>query len=328
MLEIIIDNRDGNLWDISPLVSDVTYRTTRIGKASTVELTLIKGGLYEDNAFRYGPGDVVRIRQGEAPIFYGYVFTIESGRDEAVKLTAYDQLRYLMASDSYVFQDVTAADVIRRIASDFQLNVGTLEDTGYVIPKMVENNAKLIDIICKALDQTLIATLRNYVFYDDFGELTLRDVRNRTLDVVIGDESLLFDYKEKKSIDNSYNRVKIVQDRKEKGVRYVYIEQDSANIAKWGLLQYYLVADENRNEAQISQSLRNYMRWYNRESRSLTLEAIGDIRVRAGCYLPVRIAEWELDQFFLVDSCTHRFSGADHTMSLELIDIRVGEKPI
>jgi hypothetical protein len=325
MLEIIIDNRDGVMWDISGIVSNVSYKSSRIGKASSTDLTFVRNGIYQEEAFTYNVGDVVRIRQDGVNLFYGYIFTIDSGRGEEVKITAYDQLRYLAAKDSRVFVGVKAGEIIQRLASDFGLKVGTLEDTGYVLPPKTEDDVTLLDMICNALTQTLIATNRNYVFYDDFGELVLKSIENMMLDISIGDVSLMYDYRQKRSIDDSYNRVKIVQDNKEAGNRKVFIAQDSANIAKWGLLQYFQVADEKMNEAQINEALNNLIKAKNRESRKFRIEAIGDARVRAGSFVSVNVAELGIDQYYMVDECTHKFDGVDHTMTLDLVDIRIGD---
>ncbi|MBO9610389.1 MAG: hypothetical protein J7639_30800, partial [Paenibacillaceae bacterium] len=83
-----------------------------------------------------------------------------------------------------------------------------------------------------------------------------------------------------------------VQDNKDTGHRDVYIALDSANIAKWGRLQFYQKVDDNRNEAQIKELLDNLITLKNRETRSMRVEAIGDIRIRAGCYARVLIAEY------------------------------------
>ncbi|PYI57017.1 XkdQ/YqbQ family protein [Paenibacillus flagellatus] len=318
-VEISIDNRDGNVWDLSGLVPGFTWRTARIGKAGSLTLSFVKGGLYESRYFAYNPGDVVRVRVDDRDVFYGYIFGVDTGKDEEVTITAYDQMRYMMTSDTYVFQNTTATEIIRKIASDFGLTVGELADTGYAIPAMVEDGSKLLDIACKALDLTLTATQQNFVLYDDFGSLTLRNVEDMALDVVIGDRSLLFDYKHTRSIDSdSYNRIMIVQDNKKTGRRDLYITQDSSTIARWGLLQLYQKADENMNEAQIIEAMNNLIELKNRETRTFRLEAIGDLRVRAGSYIIVDIAEFGLLQYCLVDECIHKFEGADHTMELEL----------
>ncbi|WP_439099380.1 XkdQ/YqbQ family protein, partial [Brevibacillus laterosporus] len=54
------------------------------------------------------------------------------------------------------------------------------------------------------------------------------------------------------------------------------------------------------------------------ETKRLSLNAIGDIRVRAGCFVPVSIQRLGINQPFLVDECTHKFDGTEHTMSVEL----------
>jgi hypothetical protein len=319
MLEIVIDNRDGFLWNISGIVSDITYKTTRIGRASTLELTMIKGGLHEYSGFKYSVGDVIRIRQDELNVFYGYIFVIGSGRDEEVKITAYDQLRYLMASDSYVFKEPkTATEIIRKIADDFKLKVGRLDDTGYKIPKLLEDTQKLLDIICKTLTLTLNQTGKIFVFYDNFGELALRDTKDLVLDFAIGDVSLMFDYKLNRSIDSSANVIKLIKDNKDTGRREVFVTPENSNMSKWGILQHYESVDEKMNDAQIKEQLKKLYDLKNREQITFTVDAIGDFRVRAGVYLFIVLEELGIKQYFLVNECTHKVEGNDHTMTLDL----------
>lgn len=319
-MEITLDNKNGKLWDLTPVASGISWKTVRIGAGASFEFTLVTGGIYQDKGFVINNGDVIRIVEGKEQVFYGYVFEISEGMDEAVKVKAYDQIRYLQANDTYVFKNTTADQVIKKIANDFKLKTGTLPATGYAIPSMIEDNKKLLDIIYKALDLTLINSGRNFVFYDDFGKLTIRNVVDWKLDFVVGDNSLMTDYDHKRSIDGeTYNRVKIVQNNKKTGKRNVFIAQDSANIAKWGLLQLYQVADEKLNAAQINQSLNQLAKLHNREMRSLSVDAIGDIRVRAGCSIPIFIERLGLNVYFLVDEVSHSWSGVDHKMKLKLV---------
>ncbi|GMX63196.1 hypothetical protein Elgi_00520 [Paenibacillus elgii] len=327
MLQIEIDNKDGFLWDLSGIVSEATFKTARVGQASSLEMTLIKGGFYESKEFKYNLGDIVRVRQDGRNVFYGYIFSIESGREETVQITAYDQMRYLLANDSYVLSNVTATQVVERIGKDFGLKLGKLDDTKHVIPGLSENNTKLLDIIFKALDKTLIATKKIYVLFDDFGELTLRDAETMALDFSLGDTSLVYDYKQKRSLDKTSNKIKIVRDNKESGKRELYIVQDSRTIAKWGLLQHYQTVDEKVSAEKVKEMLDNLIQLKNHEQRSFSIDALGDIRVRAGCYVSINMEELGLNQRFLVNECTHKFDGSvEHTMSLELIDIRIGER--
>src|SRR5690606_39891179 len=116
-------------------------------------------------------------------------------------------------------------------------------------PTLVEDNQTGLDVISKALDLTLIATGNIFVFYDRFGALTLTNAANMRVDVAIGDESLAYGFSYKRSIDDdTYNRIKLVQNNKNTKRREVYIAQDSANIAKWGRLQYIDVVDDKMYE--------------------------------------------------------------------------------
>ncbi|WP_129600481.1 XkdQ/YqbQ family protein [Anaerophilus nitritogenes] len=319
MLEILLDNKNGNVWDISEIVTDISYKTYRIGKPSSLSFTLIKGAIYQDASFSYNNGDIIRMKYENQNVFYGYIFTIDGGKDENVKITCYDQIRYLLAKDTYVFSNTTATNIIKKIANDFSLNVGVMENTGYVIPKMVEDGQKLLDIIDKALTLTLVNSNKNYVFYDDFGLLTIKNVENMLIDFYIGDDSLMYDYKSTKSIDqDTYNKIKLYKDDKKAGKREVYLAQDSSNISKWGVLQLYEKVDEKMNQAQINQMLNQMLKIKNKESKTLRLDCIGDIRIRAGNYVPIVIEEYEINQPFIIDQCTHKINGSEHTMSIDL----------
>ncbi|WP_019535039.1 XkdQ/YqbQ family protein [Paenibacillus ginsengihumi] len=316
MMEIMIDDKQGGIWDVSRIASDVVWKTSRIGKPGSLEFTLIKGGLYEDRSFSYRNGDIVRVRADGRNVFYGYIFNIDGGRNEAVKITAYDQLRYLMNTETYHFVGVTAADVIRRIAADFGLQLGRIDEPSYVIPKMSEDGQKLMDIIDKALALTLVNSGQNFVLYDDFGLLSLRLVDDLLVDFIVGDGSLMTNYTYKQSIDSdTYNQFKLVRDDKESD--RILFAKSNANIVRWGVLQYYEKVNEQLNDAQMKQRLYTLAALKNREMRSLNIEAIGDLRIRAGSYVRIVIQEYGIDQPFLVDHCTHRL-GDDPTMSLEL----------
>lgn len=50
----------------------------------------------------------------------------------------------------------------------------------------------------------------------------------------------------------------------------------------------------------------------------MKIDAIGDIRVRAGMYLPIMIDSLGINQTMMVDEAKHRFDGVKHTMQLNL----------
>lgn len=158
-----------------------------------------------------------------------------------------------------------------------------------------------------------------FIFYDDFGKLTLRDAKTWTTDIIIGEESQMRGFSHKRSIDDeTYNRVKLFRDNKASGKRETFIMQDSANIARWGRLQLSEKLDEGMNDAQIKELLASYMKLHNREKKTLKVDAVGDVRIRAGMYIPLYLPEQQIQQYMLIDECSHDWDGSGHKMSLTL----------
>lgn len=319
MIKIQIDKKDGTVWDVSEIATSLSWTTTRVGSPARVEFSILNSSIYQNQRFQIENGDLVRVWKESFPVFAGYVFNMKQNEDEEISVKAYDQVRYLLNKDTYVFKNVTTGDVVRKIAADFQLQVGQIDDTGYRIPSMVEDGQTLLDIIEKANTLTMSATGRFFVFYDAFGSLCLRDVTSFEAEIYIGDESLLTGYDYTKDIDeNTYNLFKLYRDNQQTGMREIYMAKDSVNLAKWGVLQLYQSVDENMNEAQMNEMLTKLSKIHNREQQTLSLSCIGDIRIRAGMYMPIVIEALGINQPMMVDEVKHRFNGREHTMSLTL----------
>ena len=195
-----------------------------------------------DNILDFSEGSPVRMKVDGDNVFFGFVFKQQRTKDKIITVTAYDQLRYLKNKDTKVYEGKTANQFVKMIADDYALNLGTLDDTGYVIESRVEENTSLFEMIANALDLTLTNTGEMYVLYDDFGKLTLKSLSSMYVGVpgaylMIDEETgQNFDYTS--SIDeNTYNKIKLTYDNKDTGKRDVYITQDSSNINKWGILQ-------------------------------------------------------------------------------------------
>ncbi|MCY7484767.1 hypothetical protein [Paenibacillus alvei] len=321
-LEVLVDNRDGNAWDMSHLISSMTWSTARIGKPASISISFMKGAIFQDRSFTINNGDIVRVQEDGVPVFYGYVFSIETDESSTVKLTAYDQMRYLMMNDWCMLKNVTATEVIRHIAKNFNIQVGDLADTKHKIPTFMEDNKKLLDMMFRALDLTLIATKNIYVLYDDFGKLTLREAKSWKTEYFIGEGSQMTSISYKVSIDDdTYNFIKLYRDNQEKGVREIYVTKHSDNLAKWGHLQLYKKVDDKLNRAQIKQLGENLLELHNREKKTLKVNAVGDVRIRAGMYIPIFVPGQEKEQFRLIEECSQEWSGSGHTMSLTLKEI-------
>lgn len=164
----------------------------------------------------------------------------------------------------------------------------------------------------------MIYTGKIYILYDDVGKLALRNVEDMKLDVTINEETAQ-DYDYKVSIDSStYNQIKLYYDNSDTKKRETYIAKDSGNINKWGLLQMNESIEKGVSGQTVAE---NYLKLYNQPSRSFTVKgAFGDVRVRAGCLIPVRmdIRDQKLNNYLLIESVSHKVDEGVHTMDLKL----------
>jgi hypothetical protein len=310
-IELLIQN--GNTVYAPVTQDEIVWTTERKSSPGKLEFKVLK-----DNIINYEEGNPISFKVNGNKVFYGFVFTKKREKDKIIKTTAYDQLRYLKNKSSYVYVDKRADELVRMIANDFQLNVGTLENTNYKIAKKSESNQALFDIILNALDETIQYKKEMYVLYDDFGQICLKNLERMKVGLIIDEETAQnFDYQS--SIDtDTYNKVKLVYDNEKTGKREVYIAQDTSNMNKWGVLQYFDTIDEKTNGAVKAKTLLNL---YNQKTRNLEIKnAIGDIRVRGGSLIIVNLnlGDVKLQNFMLVEKAKHTFKNGEHFMDLTL----------
>ena len=285
--------------------------------------------VYKDETLKFVEGDTVQVKVGDKAVFFGFVFAKKRNKDSSIDVTAYDQLRYLKNKESWQYKNMTATQVIQKLAEYFQLKVGTLADTKFVIDKRVEDNATLFDIIQGALDITLVNTKEVYVLYDDFQKLMLSKPIDMVVPILIDNETAEdFDYES--SIDkDTYNLVKLVVEDKQaagEGKRkefYAPMSPDEFAKSKekdqWGVLQYYEKLQKNIQNPQ--ERANQMLKFYNVVRRKLDIKgAAGDIRVRAGSmiYVKLNLGDVELAQKVLVTKVVHTFSNQAHMMDLTL----------
>lgn len=299
-----------------PIVEEgISLSWDRKGSPGKLKFSVVK-----DSVLSFQEGNAVKLTVDGTDMFYGFVFTkSRSGSSpNVIEVTAYDQLRYFKNKDTYVYSNKKASEVIKMIAEDFGLSVGELEDTKHVIGSRTEDNATLFDIVQNALDETLQAKTQLYVLYDRVGKLTLQNIENMKLNLLI-DADTIGGYSYSSTIDKqSFNQIKITFENKDSGKREIFIAKDSANINKWGLLQYTDTVELSSSGAAKAEAL---LKLYNTKTRTLSIsDALGDVRVRAGSSVIVKLGLGDINvqSYLLVESVTHKFKQEQHLMDLKL----------
>lgn len=317
-VELLVGNESGTKVYQPAVEEGVEWSTERRSTPGKLVFKVLK-----DDIFDFSEGSPVRLCVDGDKVFFGFVFKQQRTKSQIITVTAYDQLRYLKNKDTKVYENKTASQFVKMLGDDFQLNIGTLEDTGYVIPSRVEENTALFEMIENALDLTLTNTGEMFVLYDDFGKLTLKALSSMYVGVpgayLMIDEETGENFDYTSSIDdNTYNKIKLTYDNEDTGYREVYIAQDSSNINRWGILQYFDTLKKGENGQAKADAL---LSLYNKKTRNLKLtNVLGDNRVRAGSMVVINLdlGDIKVKNFMLVEKCTHKYKQGVHLMDLTL----------
>lgn len=310
-LELTIQN--GNKRFQPVVEGEVTWETSRKGVPGKLTFSVVK-----DDIVDFQEGNEVWLKYKENNVFYGFVFSKKRSKSKTIEVVAYDQLRYLKNKDTFLFENLTASEVVRHIANKFNLKTGEIDDTAYVIKYRLEENKTMFDMIQTALDTTLENKRKMYVLYDDYKKIALKDIESMKLDLII-DEDTAQDFDYASSIDGeTYNQIRLCyDDNNTKKLKFVQAISKST-IEKWGVLQYFEKIQDGSNGQMMADTL---LSLYNRKSRNLSIsEAFGDIRVRGGSSVIVmlNLGDIRISNYMIVETVKHKFIGNEHYMNLTL----------
>ena len=257
--ELLIQSGDKVFQPV--VVGDITWKTERKSYPGELKFDIIM----DDTIKNITEGNAVRLRKDNNNIFFGFIFSKSREKEKVISITAYDQLRYFKNKDTYVYENKTAGELVKMLANDFNMQTGTIENTGFKIASRVEDNTTLFDMIQNAIDLTVQNKKELYVLYDDFGKIALKNIASMVLDCLV-DEETAENYTYKSTIDEeTYNQIKLTRENDKTGKRDVYMAKDSSKINEWGVLQYYDTLQDGENGQAKADAL---LELYNKKQKS------------------------------------------------------------
>jgi hypothetical protein len=312
MIELIVKTHSQKVYDITELVTKVSYDDKLNDGCSKLEFSYIGDDLLIEN------GNEVRFKYDEIYVFAGRVFSVSTDSKKEISVTAYDQLRYAKGKDYFYIKGKTLTYLVDKMCNHFNFSKGHIEDTKKILKTQIYDDKTYLDIVYEGIKEVLTNFSKFYALRDECGKITLRDINDLKLDILLGDESLCYDYSYEKSIDEGfYNQVIILAKNDEK--TSIQGAKDDKSIKKYGPMQFFDIM-ENTNAAKAKNMAEIILKACNHEAETLSLNCLGDIRIRAGVSFYVMIDSITGNKMkrYIATSVTHDFIPV-HTMKIEVL---------
>lgn len=310
--EVII----GGEIDVSEFVTSVKFSgdTNEFYRELSVTLSGTKDG--RSLAVDFDEGESIEFKRDSVHRFKGVIFKTNISSDGKITITSYDPNAYLKKSnDSRIFINKKASEIATILCKDFGISYGTIADTGYVIPYLKLTNKTLSDMILKALTLTYKQTGKRYFVGNKDGKLILTAGAGGTR-YVFKDGANLIDASYTRSINDTKTQVKVTGGAK--GKETVVVVKDDVKRAKYGVLQIVEEMDEKATAAQVKQRAQTLLKEKSVVSEQLNVRVLGVPEVDVGTPVYIINEMTRTNSGYYVTMCDHDYSGALHTMSLEL----------
>jgi hypothetical protein len=302
--------------DVSPIVKSVEWsgHSEKPNRQIDVELKNTLNG--RTQAIKFEKGKRLTFRHDGVQLFVGVIFASDVDELGNLNLTAYDENVYLLKSqESRKFTNAKASDIARRLCTDYGIPIGTIADTGYVIPKLIIRGRTLYDILVMALTLTQKQTGRRFFVSMRGGKFNLQSfTENKTKWVIEAGVNLSYaTYSQ--SIEETKTRIKVTGGKGDK----IVVTKASAELERlFGIMQLVEEMDEKATKAQIEQRASQLLKERGVIDDQATVTALGIADVVTGTSVYVKEPMTGIVGGFFVTGDTHTFTPTKHTMTLEI----------
>lgn len=260
----------------------------------------------------------IRIMVGNAEVFRGMLEVYNVDDSGSANAVAYDYNYFLTQNkDSEKFVGLKASQIIRQLCAKYGIVVGTLADTGYVIPKMILREKTIYEMMVIALTETEKKNGRKFALVNRWGKLYLVERKKEIKRVVLENKRTLLSASYAKSNENRRTQVKLVANEEKKAI--AGIAKNAASIRSYGVRQHYEIVSEPTTQAKLNTMARELLEKYDKTEEQFSIEALGLYDVISSTAIVVNDRMSNMYGAFYVDQDTHTWDGNGlHTMSLKL----------
>ena len=304
-----------NVYYLTELITSVNWSGDVTTASRQIQVSLNNTLNGTTKAVNLTVGKDVRFYVHGDEVFRGVVFETTVNSGGGLQFTAYDYNHYLVKNrDSQKFVKQKASQIIRTICKKYDINAGSIADTGYVIPKLILRDKTLYDMITIALTETKKKTGKAYLLSNEGGKLVLRESKKQVKRLQIADGANLLSATYTESIDELRNSVRLTGKSGEESKGVTVSNADS--IKKYGLMREKHHEGE-KSDTQLKSVANALLKELNKVAKESNVESLGEKTIVAGKMVQVSEKMTGISGGFYVSTDSHQFEpNGMHTMSL------------
>lgn len=316
MIKVIVI-QEGKQIDISAFCGNVT-RTDNIDSLGVeLDFDYVNNNVYDSYTWFtvLRTGNTILLYDADELIFQGQIITLSRNSVSSYSVKCFDNAFYLNKNQTKIqFTNLDVKSCIEKLCQQEYLPCKVDCDIPTKVTKIYngETIANVIDDLLKqATNDTGLKYRREY----NYGSLYVNAMNN--LKMIWKSKPLVSDFSYDESIDNLANRVVVISSSEKSTTVYAEAKND-ASIKMYGQYTHYEKVDDKK-QGQAQKIAETKLKELSKTFEKATVTLLGDNYIRSGRIIKFEQPEIGLYGEYLVEHCTHNYSGSLHTMDCEVI---------
>lgn len=260
-------------------------------------------------------GNTIILFDNDEQIFQGQIITLSRNSISNYSVKMYDNAFYLNKNQVKIqFTNLSVKKCIEQlcVSSYIPCKVDCEIDTKVTKIYNGETIANIVDDLLKqATNDTGLKYRREY----NYGSLYVNAMNN--LKMIWKSKPLVSDFSYDESIDNLANRVVVISSSEKNTTVYAEAKNEES-IKMYGQYTHYEKVDDKK-KAKAKKIAETKLKELSKTFEKATVTLLGDNYIRSGRIIKFEQPEIGLYGEYLVEHCTHNYSGSLHTMECEVI---------
>lgn len=303
---------------LDPIVKSIKW-TGDIKQASRkLVIELANTENRRDRLIQVEKGHELRLSVEGKETFRGVIFADSIDAAGQMSVTAYDENIYLTKNkDTKIFRNQTASAIVKRLCGEFGIAAGRIEDTGFVIPKLIFREKTLFEMMITALTVSENQNGKRFFITSKEGKLLLLPRKEQTVEWIIENGVNIIEASYSQSIEELRSQVKVIGGDSNKKAQSVSLK-DQQLIKRFGVMQHVEKPDQQMSKSQMEQLAKQLLRDLGTIDDEAQVQCLGNVEVTAGSAVYVYESMTGIIGGYYVSSDDHTYESGSHRMSLTL----------